>query len=109
MPELFEVEELADQNRDLLNVEILAEVSDGKYQFPDYGMNLGSQKPDGPVFALFGGVHGLERIGSHVLLSFLKTLLYRVRWKKDHRYARTMRRHNQLLELLLKASRYHET
>ncbi len=83
LPELIEVQELADQYKGLLNIEILAEVSDGKYQFPIYGMNLGSQKPDAPVFALFGGVHGLERIGSHVLLSFLKTLLVRTQWEKD--------------------------
>lgn len=83
IPELFEVEELADQYRGLLNVEKLTEVSDGKYQFPVYGMNLGSKKPDAPVFALFGGVHGLERIGTHVLLSFMKTLLHRITWEKD--------------------------
>lgn len=83
IPELFEVEELADQYRGLLNVEKLTDVSDGKYQFPVYGMNLGSQKPEAPVFALFGGVHGLERIGTHVLLSFMKTLLHRIQWEKD--------------------------
>ena len=83
LPELFEVEQLAEQYRGLLNVEKLGEVSNGKYRFPIYGMNLGTTDPKAPVFGLFGGVHGLERIGTHVLLSFLKTLLYRIRWEKD--------------------------
>lgn len=83
LPEIFEVEQLADQYRGLLNVEKLGEVSHGKYQFPLYGMSMGSTKPDAPVFGLFGGVHGLERVGSHVLIAFLKTLLYRTRWEKD--------------------------
>lgn len=83
LPELFEVEQLAEKYSALLNVEKLGEVRNGTYSFPVYGMNLGSQDPKAPVFGLFGGVHGLERIGTHVLLSFLKTLLHRVQWEKD--------------------------
>ncbi len=40
-PELFEVEALADQYRGLLNVEKLTKITNGKYHFPVYGMNLG--------------------------------------------------------------------
>jgi Zinc carboxypeptidase len=83
LPELIELEELANKYRGMLNVEMLGEISHGAYRFPIYGMNLGSQHPEAPVFGLFGGVHGLERIGTHVLLSFLKTLLYRMEWEKD--------------------------
>ncbi len=83
LPELFEVEELAQKYDGLLKTEKLGEVSNGKYAFPIYGMNLGSTDPAAPVFGLFGGVHGLERIGTHVLLSFMRTLLYRIQWEKD--------------------------
>lgn len=83
LPELFEVEYLAEQYRDILHVEKLSEVKGSNFQFPIYGLSLGSQKPDAPVFGLFGGVHGLERIGTHVLLSFLKTLLFRMTWEKE--------------------------
>jgi hypothetical protein len=83
LPELFEVEQIADKHRSLLNVETLGEVSNGAYCFPIYGIDLGSKDPEAPVFGLFGGVHGLERIGTHVLLSFLKTLLKRIQWEKD--------------------------
>lgn len=83
LPELFELEQLAKKYEGLLNVEKLGEVRNGEYCFPVYGMNLGSKDPAAPVFGLFGGVHGLERIGTHVLLSFLKTLLHRIQWEKD--------------------------
>lgn len=83
LPELFEVEQLADQNKDLLKIETLGKVSDGKADYPIYGLSMGTDIPQAPVFGLFGGVHGLERVGTHVLLSFLKTLLSRVRWEKD--------------------------
>lgn len=83
LPELFEVEQLALEYQDILKLEKLGEVSNSVYSFPIYGLALGSQKPEAPVFGLFGGVHGLERVGTHVLLSFLKTLLYRIRWEKD--------------------------
>lgn len=83
LPELFEVEQLADQNKDLLKIETLAKVSDGKLEFPIYGLSMGSNDPTAPVFGLFGGVHGLERVGTHVLLAYLKTLISRVRWEKD--------------------------
>ncbi len=83
LPELFEVEQLAEQYKDLLKIETLGQVSDGKLNFPIYGLSMGSTDPTAPVFGLFGGVHGLERVGTHVLIAYLKTLLARVRWEKD--------------------------
>ena len=78
LPELFEVENLIKNYQGILNVDQLGEVNNGKFSFPIYGINLGSKDPTAPVFGLFGGVHGLERIGTHVLLSFLKTLLFKM-------------------------------
>lgn len=86
LPELIEVERLIEENRDILKSEVLGEVSHGKDRFPIYGLSLGSSSPDAPVFGLFAGVHGLERIGTHVLLSFLKTLLSRLRWEEDWKH-----------------------
>jgi hypothetical protein len=83
LPELFEVERLIHEYQGILHSEKLGEVSNGKFSFPIYGLSLGSTDPKAPVFGLFGGVHGLERIGTHVLLSFLKTLLFRMEWEKD--------------------------
>ena len=48
--------------------------------FPVYGIALGSSAPDVPVAGFFGGVHGLERIGSEVVLAYLHNLVMRLQW-----------------------------
>lgn len=83
IPELFELEQLAQKNSHILQFEKLSEVTGHGYTMPLYGLKLGSDDPEAPTFGLFGGVHGLERIGTHVLLSFLQTLLYRISWEKE--------------------------
>lgn len=52
----------------------------GTPAFPVYSVALGNPSPDVPAFGVFGGVHGLERIGSLVVLSFLRALVERLRW-----------------------------
>jgi Zinc carboxypeptidase len=42
--------------------------------------SLGPSDPALPGFGVFGGVHGLERIGVEVALAFLRTLLARWAW-----------------------------
>jgi len=44
---------------------------------------LGSEEPNVPVLAFIGGVHGVERIGSQVILAFLETLVERLKWDKS--------------------------
>lgn len=46
-------------------------------KYPIQAFVLGSKKPEAPTFGLFGGVHGLEKIGSHVILNYLNSLAYR--------------------------------
>jgi hypothetical protein len=41
---------------------------------------LGSSAPDAPAVGFFGGVHGLERIGIRVLVTYLRSLLRRIDW-----------------------------
>ena len=83
IPELFELEQLAEKYQHVMTCEKLTSITHQGQSLPVYGLSIGSQDPKAPVFGLFGGVHGLERIGTHVLLSFLKTLLYRMSWEKD--------------------------
>jgi hypothetical protein len=83
IPELLEVEQLAAQYPALLKLEKLAEIQGHGRSYPLYGFSLGNPDPTAPTFGLFGGVHGLERVGSHVLIEFLRTLLKRLTWEKD--------------------------
>ncbi|MDP4302081.1 M14 family zinc carboxypeptidase [Leptothrix discophora] len=52
----------------------------GPRRVPLLAFSLGSRKPDAPLVAFFGGVHGLERIGVQVVLAHLRSLLMRLRW-----------------------------
>lgn len=85
LPEQDRIEALREIAPELVRVETLATVSCGERTFPLQALHVGTDDLDRPVFGLFGGVHGLERIGSHVVLTFLESLLERLRWDKEAR------------------------
>lgn len=80
LPELVHLERIIADNAGLLSTEVVAKVQAGGRRFPIHVVTLGSDKPDAPAVGFFGGVHGLERIGSQVLLAFLSSLLARLKW-----------------------------
>ncbi len=43
-------------------------------QFPVISVTMGSEDPAAPTLGIFGGVHGLERIGSDVVIAWLQSL-----------------------------------
>lgn len=47
---------------------------------PVYSLELGTTDANAPTLGLFGGIHGVERIGSQILLCYLQSLLTRLRW-----------------------------
>jgi hypothetical protein len=79
------VEALPSIAPDLVRLERVATVPCRDRSFPLYACHVGAENRERPVFGLFGGVHGIERIGSHVVLSFLESLLERLRWDKEAR------------------------
>jgi len=48
--------------------------------------NLGQPRSPAAAIGFFGGIHGLERIGTQVLLYFLRGLLARLEWDKSLHY-----------------------
>ena len=52
-------------------------------KLPIFSFEIGSQDPSSPVLGLFGGIHGLERVGTHVVISYLQSLLRQLKWDKD--------------------------
>lgn len=66
----------------LIRNHLLAEVQSGKKTFPIIGLSIGSEKPEAPTLVLVGGVHGLEKIGSQVLIAYLSTLFHQMTWDK---------------------------
>jgi hypothetical protein len=82
-PELRELEKLLELGREHLQSEAVCTVQAGNNRYPVYKIVLGNPDPKLPAVGFFGGIHGLERIGSHVLLAFLRSLLSRLQWDKS--------------------------
>ncbi len=70
---------IARDNNRHLSMQYLAEVTYQGRTLPIPALTLGSGKHQ-PAVAFIGGVHGLERIGTRVVLAFLETLLARLEW-----------------------------
>ena len=63
-----------------LDIEAGAEISVGKQSFPLFTASIGTRDPLAPAVGFFGGIHGLERIGTQVILHYLRALLFRLEW-----------------------------
>jgi len=48
--------------------------------FPVFTAAIGSRDPLAPAVGFFGGIHGLERIGTQVILHYMRALLFRLEW-----------------------------
>ncbi len=80
LPELIELENLIAEGKQHLRVTVPLHIPQGDISLPFYVLEMGSQAPQAPTLALIGGVHGIERIGTQVILAFLRTLLRRLEW-----------------------------
>lgn len=77
--ELEHIETYAERY-DELSLKTLTYIKHGQHEFPVQMLSLGTDKPSAPCLVLTGAIHGVERIGSQIILSFLKSLLRRVEW-----------------------------
>ncbi len=81
--ELEQLENLIGRLGGRAQVEIVERIPYNDHEFPIHCIVMGSAAADAPVLGYFGGVHGLEKIGSEVLLSYLDTLLNLLDWDGD--------------------------
>lgn len=81
--ELAQLEAIIEQLGDRAQVETVERIAYNNREFPIYSIILGSMRPEVPVLAFFGGVHGLEKIGSEVILSYLRTLMHLLDWDEE--------------------------
>ncbi len=82
LPELIALERLIEEGGTQLEVSTACNVTASGGPFPVYALALGNPSLDVPAVGFFGGIHGLERIGTQVLLAFLQSLLARLRWDR---------------------------
>jgi predicted deacylase len=85
LPELERIEALREAACGLMRVDSIATVKAGDRSLPILACRLGADDVTRPALALFAGVHGIERIGTHVVLSWLESLVERLRWDKESR------------------------
>ena len=72
------------------DVQTVAEVHTGGPPFEIFTAAIGSPDPRAPAIGFFGGIHGLERIGSQLILNYMRALLFRLEW--DTLLAQQLRR-----------------
>lgn len=81
--ELTQLEDIIAQLGNRARVEVVDRIAYKDREFPIYSIALGSERADVPVLAYFGGVHGLEKIGSEVILSYLQTIVHLLDWDEE--------------------------
>jgi len=81
-PELTDLEGLIASFGDHARARVVAEVRNGDKSYPLYSVALGSPDPEAPSVGFFAGAHGLEKIGSEVVLAYMHTLLELLRWDR---------------------------
>lgn len=86
-PEIHQrcLEHLSRHPDPLVHWEVLGKVEARNKTFPLIGITLGTQKSDAPTFGVFGGVHGLERIGARVALNYLYSTYMQMQWDQGFR------------------------
>ncbi|HSI51059.1 MAG TPA: M14 family zinc carboxypeptidase [Ideonella sp.] len=81
LPELTAIRRLVDTSAPYLTLHTLGEIDAGHGErFPLLAVSMGSSDPAAPALGVFGGVHGLERIGAEVAMAFLRSLVERLTW-----------------------------
>ena len=80
--ELQKIEKLAYDARNFARVETIAQIPVSDQTLPIHAFKFGENKTL-PVFALFAGVHGLEKVGTHVAIYFLRSLISRLQWDQQ--------------------------
>ena len=84
LPELLWVERIIRQFPDQITSRIATRLTYKGISFPIYQINLGAQEDSSaPILVLTGGVHGVERIGTQVLLAWLEATLNRLEWDNE--------------------------
>lgn len=80
LPELAALEAVLARGQAHVRSEVACTVDHLGEHLPVLAITLGNPDPALPAAGFFGGVHGLERIGSRVVIAFLDHLVARLAW-----------------------------
>ncbi|PRQ08842.1 DUF2817 domain-containing protein [Enhygromyxa salina] len=82
LPELADLRDVIERFGDRAETHVLATVRHDGVEFPIIGVVVGATRPSAPTLALVGGVHGLERIGTRVVLAGMHTIATFLTWDR---------------------------
>ena len=86
LSELAALESIIERGGAELRVQVLRQVAvPGREPLPIHAIKLGNPDPEAPAIGFFGGVHGLERIGTEVVLAYLRSVVQRLQWDQPFR------------------------
>ena len=80
LPELDTLAELVDRLGDTARVREIGRVRAHGRELPIHGIVVGATDRTRPTLAVIAGMHGLERIGTRVVLAWLTTLSHLLQW-----------------------------
>lgn len=87
MKEIEEIQQIKELVRlhdsNWVRIEEIARVSFKNQSYPIHSFVIGSKNPTDPCLGLFGGVHGLEKVGTHVIIAWLNSLFKKLKWDRD--------------------------
>lgn len=83
--ELQKIEDLIEPARQFGSVEVLAEIEVRKKSLPIHAFHFGGKDKSLPTIALFAGVHGLEKVGTHIATYFLRSFISKLQWNRQRR------------------------
>ena len=79
-PEYDQLLALLDTGSHVLDTRVICETMVQGRRFGVHVATLGSRDPGAPAIGIFGGIHGLERIGTQLVLDYLRSVLSRLAW-----------------------------
>jgi hypothetical protein len=79
-PEYDQLLALLDTGSHVLDTRVVCETMVQGRRFGVHAATLGSRDPGAPAIGIFGGIHGLERIGTQLVLDYLRSVLSRLAW-----------------------------
>lgn len=85
LPELVTLGRLARSLAEKARVRVEDVVHYKGRAFPLISIVMGSEDPEAPTLGVFGGVHGLERIGSDVVIAWIQSLAETMEWDESLR------------------------
>jgi hypothetical protein len=79
-PEYDQLLALLDTGSHVLDTRVVCETMVQGRRFGVHAATLGSRDPGAPAIGTYGGTHGLERIGTQLVLDYLRSVLSRLAW-----------------------------